>query len=97
MISLAEVKKAYNAIGYGVCDCMFIDENTKSCCPLSALAIKDGAAETSSSIIAFLNRLYGSDFVEGFASGFDGCVYNEVYDKSAFDNGLRIRKGLHVK
>lgn len=96
LITLAQVKKAYKDIGYTPCSEMFLG-NGNECCPLSAILIQDGYDPSINTIISGANKRFGDNFVTSFVAGFDGCVYNDFYDKVAFDNGLKIRKGLHVK
>lgn len=96
-IKLSEVKKAYKAIDYNICSAVYLDSSTKSCCPISAIMMHEGTGESTSAIIASAKSKFGEEFMLGFTAGFDNCVYNEAYDKDAFDNGVKIRKGLHVK
>lgn len=97
LMTLSEVKKAYKAIGYNVCSCTYINTTTKSCCPISAIVLNEGCGDSHYSIVSAANHKYGQDKVLSFTYGFDGCIYNEAFDKDAFDNGVKIRKGLHVK
>lgn len=75
-ITLEQVKQAYAATGTKPIPCIFFPtaENDRHCCALGAIMEQKYADTTKLDRFNIARALFGSLYVRGFMSGFDGCT-----------------------